>query len=128
PVPRPSSHSPPVPPHPDDHACTRSLPVVLSGRDEQADFEPSRALIEQGVDPLASRQLSLLVLAAHLVGPAALLEARFELAVFRGEGFKTTQGRWGSRRDMLGSPLFDVFHEVCRRGARSEQPTDPLLA
>src|SRR5207248_3082516 len=84
--------------------------------------------LEQGVDPLASRQLSLLVLAAHLVGPAALLEARFELAVFRGEGFKTTQGRWGSRRDMLGSPLFDVFHQVCRGGARSEQPPDPLLA
>src|SRR3989475_4490797 len=29
---------------------------------------------------------------------------------------------------MLGSPLFDVFHQVCRGGARSEQPPDPLLA
>src|SRR5947199_378066 len=79
------------------YAPPRSLPVVLVERDQQADFEPGPALVEQGFDPLARRQLPLLVLAAHLVGPAALLEARFELAVFRGQGLKTAQGRRGTR-------------------------------
>src|SRR5712691_794278 len=74
------------PPQTRDHARPRCLPLVLVERDQQADFEPGRALVDQGFDPLARRQLPLLVLAAHLVGPASLLEARFELAVVRGQG------------------------------------------
>src|SRR5438093_2172895 len=34
----------------------------------------------------------------------------------------------GSRRDMLGCPLFDVFHQIRRGRARSEQPPDTVLA
>src|SRR5437773_6284871 len=109
-----------------DHAGTGRLPIVLIGGHEQADFEPGRDRIEEGGDSLARRQLPLLVLAAHAVGPAALLEPALELAVFRCERFEAAQRRL--RRDMLGRPLFDVLHQVRGRGTGAEQPPDSVLA
>src|SRR2546422_5879413 len=79
-----------------DHTRPRRLGVVLVERDEQADFEPGRPLVEQGCDALPGGQLSLVVLAAHFVGPAALLEARLQLAVFRGKGLQAARGRRGA--------------------------------
>jgi hypothetical protein len=63
----------------------RRLPLVLVVRDEQADLDEGRAGVAEPLDPLARRELPLLVLPIDLVRPAALAEPRLERADLCGE-------------------------------------------
>jgi hypothetical protein len=55
-----------------DDACTRCLSLVLVVGDEKTDLEKAGVRIEQSRDPLARRELSLLVLTRDLIRSAAL--------------------------------------------------------
>lgn len=126
-------HRPPRhPAQPRDHAGCRGLPVVLVVGYEEADFEPAAVPVEQRGHALARGELPLVVLAADPVGPAALLETRAQVAVFRGQGLQAAQRRRGRRDesralgcDMLRRPLFDVPDELRGGRAGTEQLADP---
>src|SRR5262249_8707686 len=80
------------PSQPGHDARGRRLTVVLVVGHEQSDFEPAAVWVEQCGDPLARRQLALLVLPLDALRAAALLEAGAELLVFVAEALEAGSG------------------------------------
>src|SRR5207247_10325958 len=118
-----------------DHAGGGGLAVVLVVRDQQTDLEPLAAGVEQRRDALPGGELPLLVLAADLLRPAPLLEARAQLAVFRGERLAPAHRqvrnvesgmRSASVRDMFCWRFFDVSDQL-RRGRPLTAPLADAL-
>jgi len=109
------------------------VPAPRTGRTRPAaDFEPGRALVEQGFDPLARRQLSPARAGGAPVGPASLLRAALSSRCPRSgslDGSKANRSagcaEW-SGGDMLRRPSSMYFTEV-GVGAGAEQPAIAVL-
>jgi hypothetical protein len=88
-------------PHARDDAGARRLAVVAVVRHEQPHLEPRRARIEQARDPLARRELALLVhlLHARLAAPLSQACGQFEVVV---GGTAQARGMDGGRGGLAG--------------------------
>src|SRR5215207_4807147 len=77
-------------PDPGHHACAGCLAVVTVICDEQSELDEASAIVAESSDPLARRELSLLVLALDLVRPAALAQPVLEGAELAAELSQST--------------------------------------
>src|SRR6188508_978401 len=107
------------------------LTVVLVVGDEESDLEPRASRVQQLLDSLARRQLTLLVHLRDALGSPALPQPGSE-----GEVLITQSAQTRSSRDGLGSghrsvlevfrgPGLDVADEIRSRSAGSEQAAHP---